>query len=232
MQLIFLHALPFDGSMWRAKMDLGPGRTLAPTLYDLGDSLEECASSVLELAGSEPCVVIGSSIGGSCALEVARAAPEQVAGIVLIGAKAGVRPDPVLRDEAICVLETRGVEAAWARFWAPLFGRNTSAAVIAAARELALRQHAADLVRGVRAFHDRRDHTDWVARWRRPLVVIHGAEDVTPAPSTATRVVLGEQRRFYLVDCGHYVNLEQPAVFRSLLSSALQLIATARARQA
>ncbi len=228
MQLIFLHALPFDGSMWCAASDLTPGRTLAPRLYDLGDSIEEWASRVLELAGSESSIVVGNSVGGSCALEIARAAPDQVAGIVLIGAKAGVRPDPALRDEAVRLLETRGVEAAWARYWAPLFGCNTSAAIVAAARELALRQHVADLVRGVRAFHDRRDLTDWVARWRRPLVVIHGAQDITPAPSTAARVVVGEQRRFHLVaNCGHYVNLEQPAVFRSLLSSALQQMTAA-----
>jgi pimeloyl-ACP methyl ester carboxylesterase len=228
MQLIFLHALPFDGSMWRAERDLTFGPVLAPRLYDLGDSIEEWASRVLELAGSESSIVVGNSIGGSCALEIARAAPDQIDGIVLIGAKAGVRPAPALRDEAVRLLETRGVEAAWARYWAPLFGRNTSAAVVAAARELALRQHVADLVRGVRAFHDRRDLTDWIARWRRPLVVIHGAEDLTPSPSTAARIVVGEQRRFHLVpNCGHYVNLEQPAMFRSLLSSVLQQMTTA-----
>jgi pimeloyl-[acyl-carrier protein] methyl ester esterase len=223
MQLIFLHALPFDGSMWRAETDLAPSRTLAPTLYKLGDTVEEWAAGVLELAGSEPSIVIGNSVGGSCALEIARLAPEQVAAIVLVGAKAGIRPDPALRDEAVRLLETQGVDAAWARYWAPLFGRNTSAAVVAAARELALRQSVADLVRGVRAFHNRRDSTDWVAQWRRPLVVIQGAEDLTPTPSTAARIVVGEQRRFHLVaDCGHYVSLEQAGVFRSLLSDVLQ----------
>lgn len=149
----------------------------------MGDSVEEWASAVLQLAGPEPCVVVGCSVGGSCALEMARAAPDQVAGIVLIGAKAGVRPDPMLRDEAIRLLETRGIEAAWARYWAPLFGRSASHAVVAAARNLALSQDVGDLVRGVRAFHDRRDLTNWVVAWRRPLVVISGAEDLTPAPS-------------------------------------------------
>ncbi len=214
--------------MWHVESDLTPGRTLAPNLYGLGDSIEEWASRVLALAGSEPSIVVGNSVGGSCALEIARAAPDQIAGIVLIGAKAGVRPEPALRDEAIRLLETRGVEAAWLRYWAPLFGRSTSAAIVAGARELALRQSVADLVRGVRAFHDRRDQTDWVAQWRRPLVVIHGAEDVTPAPSTAASLIVGEHRRFHLVDnCGHYVNLEQRATFRSLLSNALQRMTNA-----
>ena len=97
MQLIFLHALPFDGNMWRAERDLSSGRVLVPRLYDLGDSIEDWASRVLELAGSEPSIVVGNSVGGSCALEIARAAPNQIAGIVLIGAKVGVRPDPAPR---------------------------------------------------------------------------------------------------------------------------------------
>lgn len=220
MQLVFLHALPFDRTMWSGSQD---GRALAPSLYELGDSVEQWAAAVLELADpAEPCVVVGCSVGGSCALEIARAAPERVAGIVLIGAKAGVRPDPAMRDEAVRVLETRGVEAAWDTYWAPLFGRNASPTVVTAARDLALAQDAGDLVRGVRAFHDRRDLTDWVAQWRRPLVVISGAEDLTPPPATAARLGAGPARRFHLVDdCGHYVSLERPEAFRSLLASTL-----------
>jgi pimeloyl-ACP methyl ester carboxylesterase len=221
-QIVFLHALPFDGRMWNAERDLLERRVLAPRLYELGDSVEAWAAAVLQLAGREPCVVVGCSVGGSCALEIARAAPDQVAGIVLIGAKAGVRPDPTMRDEAIRLLETRGIEAAWAKYWAPLFGRNASHAVVAAARDLALSQNVDDLVRGVRAFHDRRDLTDWVARWRRPLIVISGAEDLTPPPSTAAWLGVGPMRRFHLVeDCGHYVSLERPETFRSLLASTL-----------
>jgi pimeloyl-ACP methyl ester carboxylesterase len=222
MQIVFLHALPFDGRMWSAESDLVDGRVLAPRLYELGDSVDEWAAAVLKLAGPEPCVVVGCSVGGSCALEIARAAPDQVAGIVLIGAKAGVRPDPAMRDEAVRLLETRGIEAAWARYWAPLFGRNASHAVVAAARELALSQDVGDLVCGVRAFHDRRELSDWVAGWRRPLVVISGAEDLTPPPSTSACLGVGPARRFHLVDdCGHYVSLERPETFRSLLASTL-----------
>ena len=141
---------------------------------------------------------------------------------MLVGAKAGVRPDARLRDEAIQLLETRGTEAAWDRYWAPLFGRNTSRAVVAAARELALAQDVDDLVRGVRAFHDRRDLTDWVARWRRPLVVISGADDLTPPPAAVASLGAGPARRRHVVhDCGHYVPLERPERFRSLLASTL-----------
>ena len=221
-QLVFLHALPFDGRMWSVVKEGHDGGVLTPRLYDLGDSIEAWAAAVLQLAGPEPCVVVGCSVGGSCALEMARAAPDQVAGIVLVGAKAGVRPDAAMRDEAIRVLETLGIEAAWDRYWAPLFGRKTPRAAVAAARDLALSQDVGDLVRGVRAFHDRRNLTDWVARWRRPLVVVNGAEDLTPPPSVTATLGAGPARRAHVVpDCGHYVSLERPALFQSILASTL-----------
>jgi hypothetical protein len=87
-------------------------------------------------------VVVGNSVGGSCALEVARAAPDQVEAVVLVGAKAGVRPDPALRAEAVGTLADGGI--------------------------------------------------------------------VTGAPD----------RQFHLVpNCGHYVNLERPTEFRTLLAN-------------
>jgi len=221
-RLVLLHALPFDGRMWDAERDLLPGRTLAPTLYRFGASLAEWAEGVLSLAGDEPLVVVGCSVGGSCALEVARAAPDQVEGIVLVGAKAGVRPEPALRDEAVRLLTARGPEAAWRAYWRPLFGPDTPPATIARARRMVLAQDVDDVVRGVRAFHDRRDLTGFAEAWPKPLVVIAGDHDRHPTPATAAAIVTGPNRRFHLVRrCGHYVNLERPAEFRALVAGAL-----------
>jgi pimeloyl-ACP methyl ester carboxylesterase len=221
-RLVLLHALPLDGGMWDAEQDLLPGHTLAPTLYRLGASLTDCAEGVLSLAGDEPLVVVGCSVGGSCALEVARAAPDQVEAIVLVGAKAGVRPDPALRDEAVRLLTESGLEAAWEAYWRPLFGPATAAETIARARRMALAQDVDDVVRGVRAFHDRRDLTAFAEAWPKPLVVISGDHDRAPLPATAAAVATGPNRRFHLVsNCGHYVNLERPAEFRALLAGAV-----------
>ena len=94
MRLVLLHALPLDGTMWTGATEFPVDATIAPTLYPLGASLEEWAAGVLDLAGPDPFVVVGNSVGGSCAIEVARLAPERVAAMVLVGAKAGVRPEP------------------------------------------------------------------------------------------------------------------------------------------
>jgi pimeloyl-ACP methyl ester carboxylesterase len=223
-RVVLLHALPFDRRMWRAEQDLLGGEALAPSLYRFGARLEDWARGVLDLVGDEPLVVVGCSVGGSCALEVARAAPDQVAGIVLVGAKAGVRPDPALRDRAVRLLAERGLEAAWRAFWRPLFGRDTPTDVLAEAHRMALDQDVDDVIRGVRAFHDRRDLTDFARAWPKPLVVVSGDQDRTPPPATAAQIATttAPGRRFHLVpDCGHYVPLEHPTALHTLLAPTL-----------
>jgi pimeloyl-ACP methyl ester carboxylesterase len=74
LELLFLHALPLDGSMWSAQMQLLPGSTYEPTLYPLGDSVEAWAAAALKVPKGDRLIVVGCSIGGSCALELAVAA--------------------------------------------------------------------------------------------------------------------------------------------------------------
>lgn len=222
MKLVFLHALPFDGRMWGANTEHTALNTLAPNLFTLGDSIEEWAAAVLDLAGSDELIVVGCSVGGSAALELARAAPDQVAALVLIGAKAGVRPEPLTRDTAIRVLETEGMNGAWSRYWAPLFSDQTSAAVKQTARDQAMSQDVELIVNGVRAFHNRRDLSAVAAAWTKPLTGISGADDTAPPPSKLRRLASGPNRSFHLVPrCGHYVSLEQPAIFDELLARAI-----------
>jgi pimeloyl-ACP methyl ester carboxylesterase len=209
--------------MWRAEQQALPAGTLAPTLYRLGTTLEEWAHGVLDLAGHEPFVVVGCSVGGSCALEVARAAPDQVEGIVLVGAKAGVRPDTAFRDEAVRLLSDGGMKAGWLAYWRRLFGTGTPEDIIATARDMAMAQDVDDVIRGVRAFHNRGDRADFARAWPGQIVVVCGDQDRTPSPSTAAAIADAPHRRFHLVrNCGHYVNLERPTEFRRLLTEATE----------
>lgn len=213
MRLVLLHALPLDGRMWDATRLRFPGACV-PTLYGLGGSVRDWAAALLEQCGGEELLVVGNSVGGSCALELARAAPDQVRGVVLVGAKPGVRRDPRARDEAIQLLRHDGAAAAWDRYWEPLFSAQTDAAVVAAARKLALEQDVDDLITGVRAFHERRDHSKFMRTWNGHLLVVSGADDRTPTPATAASGVEGARARQIIVEnSGHYVPLEQPHEF-------------------
>ncbi|MEM7133383.1 MAG: alpha/beta fold hydrolase [Chloroflexota bacterium] len=100
--------------MWKQQESIAPGRTTCPNLYRLGASLEGWAASVLALVSpKEPIVVIGSFMGGSCAIEMARQAPNRIAALVLVGTKAGHRPEPELRDAYIQSLRSNGINEVW-----------------------------------------------------------------------------------------------------------------------
>jgi len=224
MLLVLLNALPFDARMWDG---LRPrfADAYSPTLYGLGSSVREWADAILEECGGRQLLVVGTSVGACCALEIARAAPEQVRGVIMVSAKASVRRDPRARDDAIQVLHQEGIAVAWDRYWAPLFGGDTEPEVVAAARLLALEQDVDDLITGVRAFYDRRDHSEFLATWRGRLLVVSGAEDRTPTPVVAaTSVVSAEAEQMIVENAGHYVPLEQPEALCRAVEDQLRMV--------
>lgn len=81
---------------------------IRPNLYGLGESLEAWAGGVLDLVSTGPLILVGSSVGGSCALEVARLAPDRVAAVALIGAKAGHRPKRASETRSSVCSELKG----------------------------------------------------------------------------------------------------------------------------
>lgn len=218
-RLVLLHALPLDGSMWPTHLCPPDDPVLSPTLYGFGKT-GAWASGVLDVAGRGPLVLVGNSIGGSCALEVARLAPDRVRLIVLIGAKAAHRPEPELRDAAVRLLYEQGVAEAWDKYWQPLFAPNADPNAVEAGRRIAFNQDVDDVVRGVRVFHSRPDLSDFVRTWSESMLVVsgehdrtvrHGAEFAGSAPNGTFRHVEG---------AGHYVSLERPTELMTILRQA------------
>jgi pimeloyl-[acyl-carrier protein] methyl ester esterase len=222
-KLVLLHPLPLDGSIWpRALWDLADD-CVAPDLYGFGDDLGVWARAVLELAGAdEPMVVVGNSVGGSCGIELALLAPTRVKALVLSGTKAGHDPEPAFRDEALRVLDEEGVEAAWDRYWAPLFAPDADAATVRRARDVAIAQGAGAIANGVRAFHGRRDRDGFLDTWTGPVWVVSGEHDLRPerARASAARLARGHHRE--VAGAGHYVPLEAPDAFTAVVAEALR----------
>ncbi|WP_448475396.1 alpha/beta fold hydrolase [Martelella sp. FLE1502] len=55
------------------------------TLYSFGDRIESWEEKALALTTAKPLIVVGCSVGGSCALEVAALAPDRVAALMFSG---------------------------------------------------------------------------------------------------------------------------------------------------
>ena len=228
LELLLLHALPLDGSMWAAQLDLLPGATYAPTLYGFGDRVEDWAAEALKLPRGNQIIVVGCSVGGSCALEVAALAPERIAGLVLIGTKAARRLDSALRATAVKALREQGLEAAWREWWEPAFSTTASPATIADARHILMRQPLEDVVLGVEAFHTRQSRDDFLSTFSGPVHVVTGADDVLPGLATSSKQAdLAPNGCLHVIpECGHYVPMERPEALNSIVRQLIDQIAT------
>lgn len=221
MKLLLLHPLPLDGSIFSDDIRGLGDACSTPTLYDAGDDITSWAEAALDVVGDGPVVVVGNSIGGSCAIEVARIAPTKVTALVLCGPKPGHRPEPAFRDEALRVLARDGLAAAWERYWLPLFGPNASKEVIERGWRSASAQGEECIAAGVRAFHGRPDRSAFLSSWAGPVWVVSGEHDINPERSRRLANRL-PNATFHLVDqVGHYVPLEAPDALTAITAQAV-----------
>lgn len=225
--LLLLHALPLDGTMWNGLRDLLPTATSAPTLYGFGDTLEDWARGALETTDAERLIVVGCSVGGSCAIEVAIAAPERVAALVLIGTKARRRLDPAQRRQAVDIIHERGLNEAWRTFWQPLISTSASLDVIEQVKNITLAQSPADVARGVEVFHTRPSRDAFLPAFQKPVVIVTGADDIAPGYATSAVQAREAPRGRLHVEpaCGHYVPLEKPDAIRAILAELVAELA-------
>ena len=219
MQLIFLHAFPLNAAMWKEQESIAPGRSIYPNLYGFGSSLEDWAASALSIANAEePIIAIGSSMGGSCAIEMARQAPQRIAALVLVGTKAGHRPEPDLRDAYIQSLRLNGINGVWPEVltW---FSDTTQQATIDIAYAIAQRQHADDLINATNVFHGRPDLEPVLSQWQKPYLVVSGDRDpMFPQPKSEHISKLGPNGRLStMTECGHFMNMERPEEFNRIV---------------
>lgn len=226
MRLVFLHAFPLDERMWEHQHSIAPGKCIAPNLYRLGSSLEAWATSVLQMVGTEqPIVVIGSSMGGSCAIEMARQSPATIAALVLVGSKAGHQPEPGLRDAYVNALREVGVRGIWPEI-SSWFSPKTSQNVIDDAASIANSQATGDLINATQVFHGRADLEHVLVHWKKPLLAMCGNKDpvVTVEKTTRLSQLSGNGKNYVMNDCGHFMNLERPDAFNKVVVDFLERV--------
>ena len=91
MKVMLLHGWPLSERMWvpqvtaLRKSGFSP---LVPHLYGRGPSIDGWAAHLLRDNDGQ-FVVVGASMGGYCALALARRAPERIVGMALVASRAG-----------------------------------------------------------------------------------------------------------------------------------------------
>src|SRR4029078_13015009 len=118
-----LHAFPLDKGMWEPqRAALAGHEVVAPRLYGRGRTMDEGADSIAgEIEGD--LAVVGASMGGYCALALARRVPERVRGLLLVGARpdADTEERRVGRGETIQLIHNEGLDGLWRMVMPKLF---------------------------------------------------------------------------------------------------------------
>ena len=226
MNVVLLHAFPLDERMWAHQLPALAGHELlTPNLYATGSSsMDDWADAVLD--GVEgPAAVVGASMGGYCALAIARRFPERLRGLMLVGSRAG--PDTperrAGRAETFRMIREDGVEALWDDMRPKLLPEDAPTEAVEQAWGLAMLQEPERLVAALEAIRDRPDSTEVVRGLSAPLLVVAGTEDTYLTVDEARELAASapDGRIVVLDGVGHLPNLERPEQFNSLLTGFL-----------
>jgi 3-oxoadipate enol-lactonase len=221
-----------------------PGYGLSPTIvpFDLA-GLARCVLALIDQVGAGPVVLVGHSMGGMVAQEVAALAPDRLAGLVLASTSPAFgkpggdwqrdflqsRFAPLDAGLGMAGLAAQLVPAMVAPGVAVGFSAGTAPPVLAAAQAMMAGVPEATYRRAVAALvsFDRRANLPHIAV---PTRVITGEHDRTAPPEVSRRMAERIPGAVCTVvpAAGHLLNLEQPQAFNTALLAHLSRCAAAR----
>jgi pimeloyl-ACP methyl ester carboxylesterase len=200
-KVVLLHAWPLSERMWDREVAVLREEGFeveAPRLYGRGPSIDGWAAQLLRESDG-PFVAVGASMGGYCALALARREPERVVGMLLAGSRADADSWERRRFREEEIAELRATNAP-----PPVLPGEPSREELAVAQE---------------AMRDRLDLTGIVASFGGPLLVCVGDRDdvvsVDEARALSELALQGSLEVFE--DTGHILSEEQPERFDAVL---------------
>lgn len=197
---VWLHGWPLDERQWERQVARFGG--VAVRLYGRGSSIAGWADGLLAEVEGDELALVGCSMGGYTALELARRAPGRVSALVLAPSKPA--PDTAERraerDRQIAQLRSDGPPPA-----AP-DGITVE-----------------ELVTAQEAIRDRADTTDVVAQFRGLFVACAGTEDDLVHSEDAYELagLSPNGRAEVFPGAGHFINLDDPDAFDAMIERVL-----------
>lgn len=241
--IVFLHAFPLNGAMWRPQLDACSARgwtAFAPDLRGFGrtrplpaagevvtpEMMAQDIVALLDFYQYPRAILVGLSMGGYVAMAVARSFPERIAGLVLADTRPGAdAPETrVSREQTANLALEKGSRIVAERMVGGLLrpgaARDEKEEVLAIAAQNDPRGVAA----ASRGMALRPDSTDVLARLNSPSLVLVGEQDgITPvAVAESIASTLPRGRLAVIPRAGHLSNLENPADFNAALLSFLE----------
>ena len=237
--LVFIHGFPLSRGAWSRQLDTftPTNRVIAQDLRGFGESgassgpvfmsrYAEDIRALLVHLGTGPVILVGHSMGGYVALAFAKAFPDLLRGLVLVGTKAGGDAPEVAaaRRATAQKVRTEGI-ASVVESMAPkmLAATNTDAGMALAVRSLMQPASQEGVIGALLGMAERPDAGDWAGEIRVPTLVVAGADDILilPSESQSLAKAIPDAQLTLIPGAGHLVAFEQPDAFNEALSAWL-----------
>jgi pimeloyl-ACP methyl ester carboxylesterase len=238
--LVLIPGLMCDQGVWSAQIEalrrLGVDYHVAE--HGLSDSLAAMARAVLD-AHPGPLAVVGHSMGGRVAFEIARLAGTRLRGAALLDT--GYRPlaagdagerETEGRLHLLELAQTQGI-AAMARTWLQSMvhpDRLADRALVDGIVTMFERRSVAEFEAQIRALLGRPDATPVLPRMACPTLLLCGEQDAwaTPAQHREMAQLIPGSLFVTVPNCGHMSPLERPEAVNEALQSWLELVDVVR----
>lgn len=244
--VVLVHGHPFDRSMWGPQVETLQARfrVITPDLRGYGESpatdgtvhMAELADDVWSLLGRldvSDLAVVGLSMGGLVAMEMAIAQPERIWALGLVATTAA----PVTEDERRQRLqladqvEATGMGILVQSMGPHLFGPGADPRVVRQVAEMMRRNDPVGAAAALRGRAARPDYRDGLRALATPTFVCTGTGDAWSTAEVTEELVgcLRHPRTLTIPDVGHLPNLEARDRFDPALADFLDSAWRARA---
>lgn len=229
--LLFVHGFPLSRGAWSKQVEaFKPDyRVIAPDLRGLGES-EATAGPVSMLRFAEdlyalsqhldcgPVILAGHSMGGYVAMAFAKAFPQALRKLVLVGTRSGAdSPQGAAARRATAEKVRAEGSSVVVDAMAPkmLSTGNTDAAMAASVRGFMAPSKPEGVIAALLGMADRPDAGAWLSEIRVPTLVIAGLDDtiIPPSESEALAKAIPDAQLRFIPNAGHLVAYEQAEDF-------------------
>lgn len=220
---LLIPGLVCDGHVWNATAE-----ALAPLPVAVADvttqpTIPAMAADLLAQHPG-PLVLIGHSMGGRVAMEMAHQAPDRIRAMALLNT--GIHPkkngEEIKRQQMIDLAHQQGMSGL-AKAWLPGMmaqGRTPDPGVMAGLRAMVCRMTPQIHERQIRALIARPDAAATVGAFTGPMLLMTGRQDVwSPIAQHEEIARLCPQARLEIIeDAGHFAPVEQAGTVAALLA--------------
>jgi len=223
--VLLLHAFPVGPEMWEPQLEALSGYDVrVPSLVGRGESIDGWAEQLLAETDGD-IALIGASMGGYCALAIAKRAPERLRGLVLVGSHASADPPEgkVWRDESIARVREGGPLAQWQAMREFAIGADADPALSKRLADSVAGLDAEGVVQELVAMIGREDTNDVVRTLPCPLLAIAGERDEGVIAESKKLIELAPEGELVIVPgANHLVSVQRPDVVNPVLLGFLE----------